>query len=100
LHLSQGTIADRLIGMLQTYKAILRGDHIEWLGQPPENPDPVKVHITFLEEAASEAVLERGRVMAEALATLAGRGSFAKISDPMAWQRETRSERNLPIREP
>ncbi len=85
--------------MLQTYKAILRGDHIEWLEQPPENPDPVQVHITFLEEAP-EAVVERGRVMADALAALAGRGSFAQISDPMAWQRETRSERNLPIREP
>ena len=86
--------------MLQTYRAILRGDHIEWLEQPPEKSDPVQVNITFLEESGSEVVLERGRVMAEALATLAGRGSFARISDPIAWQRETRSERNLPIREP
>jgi hypothetical protein len=79
--------------MPQTYKAIIRGDQIEWLEHPPENPDPVQVQITFLEESASETVLERGRVMAEALAALAGRDAFARISDPIAWQRETRSER-------
>ncbi len=86
--------------MLQTYKAILYGDHVEWLEQPPEKPHPVQVHITFLEETASEAVLDRGRVMAEALAALASRGTFTAISDPVAWQREMRSERTLPNREP
>lgn len=56
--------------------------------------------LTFLEEPASEAVLDRGQVMAEALTVLASRGTFAAISDPVAWQRETRSERTLPNREP
>lgn len=86
--------------MLQTYKAILHGDHVEWLEQPPEKPRPVQVHITFLEETASQAVLERGPAMAEALAALASRSTLAAISDPVAWQRELRSERTLPNREP
>jgi hypothetical protein len=38
--------------------------------------------------------------MAEALAVLARRGTFAAITDPVAWQRERRSERTLPNREP
>ena len=86
--------------MSQTYKAILHGDHVEWLEKPPEKPHPVQVQITFLEETASEAVLDRGQRMAEALAVLARRGIFAAITDPVAWQRERRSERTLPNREP
>ncbi len=37
--------------------------------------------------------------MAAALAELARRGTFAAITDPVAWQRELRSERALPDRE-
>jgi hypothetical protein len=86
--------------MLHTYKAILHGDHVEWLEKPPAKPHPMQVYITFLEETASEPVPDRGQAMAEALAVLANRGTFATISDPVAWQRETRSERTLPNREP
>ena len=85
--------------MLRTYKAILHSDHIEWLDKPPEQTQPVPVHITLLEEAPLEPASERGRVMAEALAALASRGTFAAITDPVAWQREVRHERTLPARE-
>jgi len=85
--------------MLRTYKAILHGDQVEWLDKPPEKSSAVQVHITVLEEPASEPVRERGQVMAEALATLARRGTFAAITDPVTWQRELRSERALPDRE-
>jgi hypothetical protein len=85
--------------MLRTYKAILHGDHVEWLDKPPEQTQPVPVHITLLEEAPLEPARERGRVMAEALAALASRGTFAAITDPVAWQREVRHERPLPARE-
>jgi hypothetical protein len=37
--------------------------------------------------------------MAEALVALAQRGTFADITDPVAWQRELRAERVLPDRE-
>jgi hypothetical protein len=85
--------------MLRTYRAILHGDHVEWLDKPPEQTQSVPVHITLLEEAPLEPARERGRVMAEALAALASRGTFAAITDPVAWQREVRHERPLPTRE-
>jgi hypothetical protein len=85
--------------MLRTYKAILHGDQVEWLEQPPEKSRPVQVHITVLEEPTAEPMRERGRAMAEALAALARRGTFAEITDPVQWQRELRAERELPDRE-
>jgi hypothetical protein len=85
--------------MLRTYKAILRDNQVEWLEQPPEKSDAVQVYITVLEESAPEFLPKRGRMMAEALAKLARRGTFAEISDPVAWQRELRAERVLPDRE-
>ena len=85
--------------MLRTYKAILHGDQVEWLEQPPEKSRPIQVHITVLEEPAVESTRERGRVMAEALAALAQRGTFADITDPVTWQRELRAERVMPDRE-
>jgi hypothetical protein len=82
--------------MSRTYKAILHGDHVEWLDKRPEQTQPVPVHITTLLDVPLEPARERGRVMAEALAALASRGTFAAIRDPVAWQREVRHERPLP----
>jgi hypothetical protein len=86
-------------GVLRTYKAILRDNQVEWLEQPPEKADAVEVYITVLEEPGLESPPKRGRLMAETLAELARRGTFAEITDPVAWQRELRSERVLPDRE-
>lgn len=85
--------------MLRTYKAILHDNQVEWLEQPPEKSGTVQVYITVLEEPAPELLPQRGRMMAEALAELARRGTFADITDPVAWQREVRSERVFPDRE-
>ena len=85
--------------MLRTYKAVLHDNQVEWLEQPPEKTDAVEVYITVLEEPMPEPPSQRGRLMAEVLAELAGRGTFAEITDPVAWQRELRSERVLPDRE-
>ena len=85
--------------MLRTYKAILHGDRVEWLDQRPEQTRPVPVTITPLEDTSAEPAPERGQAMAEALAALASRGTFAAITDPVAWQRELRHERTLPARE-
>lgn len=85
--------------MLRTYKAILHDNQIEWLEQPPEKSGTVQVYITVLDEPVPEPLPNRGREMAEALAELARRGTFADITDPVAWQREVRSERALPDRE-
>jgi len=85
--------------MMRTYKAILHGDHVEWLEDSPGNCRSVQVYVTVAEEAAPEQPQERGRAMAEALAELAKRGAFASITDPVAWQRDIRGERGLPDRE-
>ena len=84
--------------MLHTYRAILDDDRVRWLEQRPERSGTMQVHITILEEGARKTPADRGRVMAESLAELAKRGTFAEISDPVAWQRELRSERTLPDR--
>jgi hypothetical protein len=84
--------------MLRTYKAILHDNQVEWLEQPPEKSGAVQVYITVL-EPAPELLPKRGQLMAEALAELARRGTFATITDPVTWQRELRAERALPDRE-
>jgi len=89
--------------MLQTYKAILRGNHLEWKGDAPEYPEmeqPVEVHVTILREAASSSSsMPQGKRMAAALENLASLNALSEISDPSAWQREQRQDRALPDRD-
>lgn len=91
--------------MLPTYRAILRGDRLEWQGDRPE-PTAIapgmEVHVTLLGSPASpESEAERGRKMREALERLAARGTLAAlIPDPVAWQREIREDQPLLGREP
>ena len=80
--------------MSRTYRAVLYNDRVEWLDQPPEQADARQARIMVLDESAPESLSERGRMMAEVLGELAGRSTFATISDPVAWQRELRAERD------
>ena len=84
---------------MRTVKAVLHDNQVEWLEQPPEKSGAVQVYIAFPEESDSELPSKRGRMMAEVLAELARRDTFAAIPDPVSWQRELRSERLLPDRE-
>ena len=86
--------------MMRTYKALLRGDRLEWLGEAPEpqTDAPLSVHVTVLEQEPSE-VHARGHAMAALLEQLAKRRTFSTIIDPVGWQRELRQERVLPGRE-
>jgi hypothetical protein len=89
--------------MLQTYKAVLRGNHLEWSGDAPgnlEEEQPVEVHVTILQEAnASSSVATRGQRMADTLEKLASINSLSEVADPSAWQREERQDRQLPGRD-
>jgi hypothetical protein len=85
--------------VLRTYKAVLRGDHIEWIDTPPPTAGATPVHVTLLEDVSSGSAAERGRAMAEALEALSSTGALADIEDPAAWQRELRRDRSLPGRE-
>ena len=96
---------------MRTVKAVLHDNQVEWLEQPPEKSGAIQhtrsnseavahaILITFPEESDSELPSKLGRMMAEVLAELARRDTFAAIPDPVSWQRELRSERLLPDRE-
>jgi hypothetical protein len=86
---------------MRTYRALLRGDHLEWLGEAPElqTDAPLTVHVTIVEPEPGAEAHTRGPAMAALLEKLAVRGTFAAIPDPVRWQRELRQDRALPGRE-
>jgi hypothetical protein len=85
--------------MPTTYKAVIRGDRVQWLGEAPETNGGVAVQITVVEEPTAAEKAERGRAMAEALQRIADAGGVPAIPDPVAWQREIRRDRPLPGRD-
>ena len=87
--------------MLHTYRAVLIGNRLKWIGDMPEyeSKRPMNVQVRFLEERALPREVSRGREMAEILEQLAQSGTFAQITDPVSWQREVRKDRPLPGRE-
>jgi len=86
---------------MRTYKALLRGDRLEWLGEAPEpqTDAPLSVHVTVLEQEPPAEGQARGYAMAALLEKLADRRTFSAITDPVRWQRELRQERGLPGRD-
>lgn len=99
--------------MQSIYKAILRGDRIEWEDDVPEQirtQAALTVFVTIPDQpdAADDT---RGLRMAEALGSvlndlrhyqalkrLALNGGVASIPDASQWQRERREDRDLPGR--
>lgn len=79
--------------MLPTYKATLNGTQLKWAEQAPVLQENVSVYVTILQEPLVSAA--QGAEMAEALTQLAKMGGLTAISDPTAWQREQRQERDL-----
>lgn len=88
---------EEVLSVGRTYKAILRGDRIEWIDPPPERKEPTPVSITLQEDAIRA---EGGGAMAEALRAIAQGGGLSSILDPRAWQREVREDRPMPERDP
>lgn len=86
--------------MAKTYKALLQGNQLEWKdAAPPLSNEPLLVYVTVAQTQATLPKQPSGPAMAAILEQLAQRGTFASISDPVAWQRAERSERDLPGRE-
>jgi hypothetical protein len=85
---------------MRTYKALLHGDRVEWLGDAPEpqTDSPLHVHVTVLEQESSSEAHARGHAMAALLEKLAARNAFSELTDPVRWQREIRQDRILPGR--
>jgi len=89
--------------MFPTYKAILRGDRLEWSGDAPKHvgaDHAVPVHVTLLDDPKADGIQSsRGARMAVALEQLAEIHALAEIENPADWERDTRQDRPLPDRE-
>ncbi len=86
--------------MFPTYRALLRGDRIEWEDEVPEqadNPQGLEVFVVIVGELLQDGE-RRGRRMAEALESLAQKGGVSGIANASDWQREQREDRTLPGR--
>lgn len=84
--------------MSHTYKAVLRGDRLEWIGEAPEyqRNRPVDVRVTVLKESKAAS---HGPKMAEILEKIAEGGGFSRGVNPVSWQRKLRRDRSLPGRD-
>jgi hypothetical protein len=87
--------------MVRTYKALLRGNRLEWLEEAPEaqTDQPLSVQVTILEQGTAAEEVSRGQAMAALLEQLAARGTLSDMADAVKWQRELRQDRPLPGRE-
>jgi len=91
--------------ILPTYKAILRGNRLEWRGSGRQHPPtnrPMAVYVTVLDEPLGEVNASEkgeGARMAAALERLAEIHALADINDAATWEREARQERALPGRD-
>lgn len=84
--------------MLKTFKAWLRGNRLEWVGDAPEMGEQMfQVHVTFLDDKSVLESKTRGQRMAEILENLAATQVLGNV-DPVLWQQETRQDRSLPGR--
>lgn len=86
--------------MLDTYRALLHGNRLEWQGAEPEKlplDRGVEVFVTILDEEDSPTTAKaRGAAMAAALERLAAAGGPKSFGDAAEWERHTRGERPLP----
>jgi hypothetical protein len=88
--------------MLQTYPAILENNHLQWTNEEPEPQNsgrPLAVLVTFIDEIAANELPAKKEALLQVMSRLAARNSLSTISDPVAWQQEIRTDRNLPGRE-
>ncbi len=85
---------------METYRAILKGNRLEWIESEPTNLDAEQpVEVTILDSPSDVGPSTQGQRMAKALERLAAANTFAHIKDPVAWQREVRKDRPLPGRD-
>jgi hypothetical protein len=86
---------------METYRAILKGNRLEWIETEPENLEAEQpVQVTILDPPVEVDASTRGQRMAQALKRLAATNALIHIQDPSEWQREIRKDRPLPGREP
>lgn len=85
---------------MQTYRAILKGNRLEWTDSEPTDLNSEQpVEVTILDTLDRPNRTTQGQRMAEALERLAAAAGLSHIEDPVEWQREIRKDRPLPGRE-
>jgi hypothetical protein len=87
--------------MPNTYRARLRGDVLEWLDDRPEEliaNQAIDVDVTVPAAPSGPEPRQQGPRMAEILGQLAQLDKRSMPSDPVAWQRRVREDRELPGR--
>lgn len=81
--------------MSETYQAIITGNTIRWLAEPPkelESGKEISVEITL--KKVDERNRDKGAVMYNALKNLSKlKGEISSIENPSEWQRNIRKER-------
>ena len=86
---------------METYRAILKGNRLEWTDSQPTNLDAEQpVEVTILDTPGDVDTTTQGQRMAKALERLAASNALSHIQDPSEWQRGIRKDRPLPGREP
>ena len=88
--------------MLNTYKATLKGNRLEWGRDIPKIISlgkAVEVFVTILDESVASPSVSQGQRMAAALERLAAIDALAEVTEPAKWEREIRQDRILPDRE-
>ena len=88
--------------MRTTLKALVNGDRIQWLEASDQffpAAHPVEALITPLQEQPAALPAEqRAERRLAALKKLASINAFSAIRDPQEWQRDSRTDRDLPGR--
>ncbi len=87
--------------MTKTYKAVLKGNQLDWIADAPESDQnhPVKVEVIVEEKPKVKKNVSNNMSILECLEDLAASNAFAEIDDPVEWQREIRKDRPLPFRD-
>ena len=81
--------------MPATYRAVIEGEQVQWVGIAPlyRKDVPLRVRVQILEEQSTP---DRGKRMAAALAATAR--TFRASANPQTWQRQARRDRAMPGR--
>lgn len=87
--------------MQTSYRAILRGDRLEWSSDAPDVApnQAITVTVTIIDSDSTSTRSSQGARMAVVLAQLAALETRSELDDPLAWERDIRQERQLPGRD-
>ena len=86
--------------MLQTYEAIYEHGKVRWLDAPPDMHE-ARLLVTVLSGTVAKSGVPdatHGSDLADALKVAVLLNPYRDVADPIAWQREVRSDRVLPGR--